>query len=110
MYLLLINLIIDSSNLSPATLIDALTTTPFRDIIAISVVPPPISITIVPFGFEISNPAPIAAASGSSIKNTDLAPEFLAASTTALFSTSVDCDGTHTITFGAEIFLLPQLF
>ena len=55
------------SNLSPPIFIESLTTAPPRDITAISVVPPPISITIFPFGWDISIPAPIAAAIGSSI-------------------------------------------
>ena len=59
---------IASSNLSPATLIDVLTTEPPSEITAISAVPPPISTTIFPEGFDISIPAPIAAAIGSSIK------------------------------------------
>ena len=41
-------LIIASSNLSPATLSDELTTEPPNEITAISVVPPPISIIIFP--------------------------------------------------------------
>ena len=45
-----------------------LTTEPPNEITAMSVVPPPISTTIFPQGFEISIPAPIAAAIGSSIK------------------------------------------
>ena len=56
-----------SSNLSPATFKEVLTTEPPSDITAISVVPPPISIIMLPFGWAISIPAPIAAAIGSSI-------------------------------------------
>ena len=59
---------------SPATLIESLTTIPPRDITATSVVPPPISTTIFPVGSATSIPAPIAAAIGSSIKYTSLAP------------------------------------
>ena len=44
------------------------------DITAISVVPPPMSTTMFPHGLDISIPAPIAAAIGSSIKYTFLAP------------------------------------
>ena len=44
------------------------TTVPPREITAISDVPPPISTIILPQGFEISIPAPIAAATGSSIR------------------------------------------
>ena len=75
-----------------------------------SQVPPPISTTIQPFGLVISSPAPIAAASGSSIRWTVFAPEFAAASITALLSTSVAWEGTHTITLGALILLVPHAF
>ncbi len=57
-----------SSNLSPAILIDVCTTGPPSEITAISVVPPPISTTMFPQGLEMSIPAPIAAAIGSSIR------------------------------------------
>ena len=86
LYFILTYLVIASSNLSPATFIDCLITIPPNEITAISVVPPPMSIIICPSGFVISNPAPIAAANGSSIRLTFLAPEFIAASITALFS------------------------
>ena len=85
----LMYLTIYSSNLSPAILSDVLTTDPPSEITAISVVPPPISTTILPHGLAISIPAPIAAAIGSSIKYTFLAPACVAASITAFFSTSV---------------------
>ena len=91
-----------SSNLSPAIFKDVLSTEPPSDITAISVVPPPISTTIFPHGFAISIPAPIAAAIGSSIKNTFLAPAWFAASITAFFSTSVTLDGMHIIVLGAN--------
>ena len=68
-----------------------------------SVVPPPISTIIFPQGLAISNPAPIAAAIGSSIKNTFLAPACIAASITAFFSTSVTLDGIQIIVLGANI-------
>ena len=103
-------LTIDSSNLSPATLIDVLITVPPKEIIAISVVPPPISTTMFPHGFDISKPAPIAAASGSSIRYTFLAPACDAASITALFSTSVTLDGTQIIILGAKIYFPHILF
>ena len=61
-------LIIDWSKLSPATLIELNSTTSPREMIATSVVPPPISTTIFPNGFKISIPEPIAAAIGSSIR------------------------------------------
>ena len=98
----LMYLIIASSKVSPATFIDVLSTIPPRDITAMSVVPPPTSTTMHPFGFEISIPAPIAAAIGSSIRNTSLAPASIVASITALFSTSVTPEGTHTIIFGLK--------
>ena len=110
LYLFLTYLVIASSNLSPATLIDSLITTPPNEITAISVVPPPISTIIWPSGLVISNPAPIAAANGSSIRCTLLAPEFIVASTTALFSTSVAWDGMHTITLGAITRPFPHAF
>ena len=53
---------------------EVLTAVPFRDITAISVVPPPISTTIFPQGLEMSIPAPIAAATGSSMTFTSRAP------------------------------------
>ena len=63
-----------SSSSSPATLSELLTTIPPREITATSVVPPPISTIIFPAGSATSMFAPIAAAIGSSIKNTSLAP------------------------------------
>ena len=55
--------------------------------IATSVVPPPISTTIEPLGSLTGIPAPIAAAIGSSIKCTVLAPAPLADSLIARLST-----------------------
>ena len=55
-------------------MIEVLTTVPPSEITAISVVPPPISTIILPQGLDISIPAPIAAAIGSSIIATSLAP------------------------------------
>jgi hypothetical protein len=63
-----------SSKSSPAILIEALTTVPPKEITAISDVPPPMSTIILPQGLEISIPAPIAAAIGSSMMDTSLAP------------------------------------
>jgi len=68
---------------------DALTTGPPSDMTAISAVPPPISTIMLPHGLYISIPAPIAAATGSSIIETSLAPAAYVASSTAFFSTSV---------------------
>jgi len=60
-----------------------------KEITATSVVPPPMSTTIFPLGSVTGIPAPMAAAMGSSMKNTSLAPADSADSRTALFSTWV---------------------
>ena len=99
-----------SSNLSPAIFTDVLVTMSPRDITAISVVPPPISMIIMPSGPVMSRPAPIAAATGSSMRYTDLPPACSAASLTARFSTSVTPLGTHTIILGLKNLLPPQVF
>ena len=52
----------------PRVTVELLTTIPPKEITATSVVPPPISTTMFPVGSEMSIPAPIAAAIGSSIK------------------------------------------
>ena len=62
----------------------------------------PISTTIVPLGIEISISAPIAAAIGSSIISTCLAPVLYTASSTARLSTSVTPLGTQTQILGLE--------
>ena len=100
-----------SSNLSPPTRMDLLQTTPPKDITAISVVPPPISTTILPLGSEISIPAPNAAATGSSIKYASFAPAARDACFTARSSTLVTPEGIHTITrgFTKDFFLLALL-
>jgi hypothetical protein len=67
---------------------------------AISVVPPPMSITMLPVGVSTGRPTPIAAAIGSATMKTSFAPAPIAESRTARFSTSVMPDGTHTITRG----------
>ena len=103
----LIYLTMASSNLSPAILMEVDTTIPPRDITAMSVVPPPISNTMLPLALDISKPAPIADAIGSSISLVVLAPALLAASITALFSTSVTPLGTQTTILGLIILLLP---
>ena len=82
-----------------------LTTIPPSDTTATSVVPPPISTIRFPLGSAISILDPIAAAIGSSIKNTSLAPACISASSTALSSTSVIPDGTPTTILG-----LPTLY
>ena len=74
---------------------DSLTTIPPSEMTATSVVPPPTSTTMWPRGSSIGSPAPIAAASGSSMSWTCRAPALSDASTTARCSTSVTPDGTH---------------
>ena len=101
---------IDWSNSSPATLNDLLVTIPPSDIIATSVVPPPISTIILPVGSSTGSPAPIAAAIGSSINITSLAPACLVASSIALLSTSVTPEGKHTIILGLVNALLFVIF
>ena len=85
---------------SPAVRIDVLTTMPPSAITATSVVPPPMSTIMQPFGSMIGSPAPIAAAIGSSIRNASRAPALSAASWTARFSTSVTPLGMPTTTRG----------
>ena len=80
---------IDSSNLLPPTRSEVDTTIPPSAITATSLVPPPMSMTMFPDGPEIGTLAPIAAASGSSIRYASRAPALRAASLTARFSTEV---------------------
>ena len=61
---------IASSNLSPAMRTEQDVTISPKEITATSVEPPPMSTTILPQGSPTGNPAPIAAAIGSSIKST----------------------------------------
>ena len=61
-------LMIESLMASPATLIDFLLTMPFKESTAMSVVPPPMSTIMLPFGFSMSMLAPMAAATGSSMR------------------------------------------
>ena len=75
-------------------------TMPPSEITAVSLVPPPMSITIEPTGSLIGRPAPIAAAIGWAMSCGSAAPAFLAASVTARFSTSVIADGTQMSTRG----------
>ena len=110
LYFFLTYLTIASSKSSPATLIEELTTIPFKEITATSVVPPPISTIIFPHGLEISTPAPIAAAMGSSMIATSLAPARYAASSTAFFSTSVIPLGTQILILGFLKDILPSDF
>ena len=73
---------------SPATRTDSLITVPPRLSTATSVVPPPISTIMVPTASVTGRPAPMAAATGSSIKFTSRAPA-RPASRTARRSTPV---------------------
>ncbi len=91
---------IASSNSSPATRTLRLNTIPESEMIATSVVPPPISMIMLPAGSCTGSPTPIAAAIGSSIKYTSRAPACVADSRTARFSTSVIPDGTAITTRG----------
>ena len=67
---------------------------------AISLVPPPMSMIRLPEGPEMGTLAPMAAASGSSMRYASRAPALSAASRTARFSTLVTPDGTLIITSG----------
>ena len=78
----------------------------FKEMTAISVVPPPISITMVPTASCTGNPAPMAAAMGSSIRRTSLAPALMTDSRIARRSTSVAWHGTHTRTLGLGLIKL----
>jgi hypothetical protein len=91
---------IDSSNLLPPTRRLLNTTMPPRAMTAISDVPPPMSMIMFPDGPLIGTFAPMAAASGSSIRYASFAPALSAASRTARFSTDVTPAGTEIITSG----------
>ena len=67
-------MIIALSKAFPAILIDLDETIPPSEITATSVVPPPMSTTILPVASFTGSPAPIAAAIGSSISATAFAP------------------------------------
>ena len=67
-------MIIALSKAFPAILIDLDETIPLSEITATSVVPPPMSTTILPVASFTGSPAPIAAAIGSSISATAFAP------------------------------------
>src|SRR5437868_15223526 len=69
---------------------------------ATSVVPPPISTIIDAVGSVTGNPAPIAAAIGSSIRKTRRAPALSAASRIARRSTAVEPEGTQIIICGLK--------
>ena len=67
---------------------------------ATSVVPPPMSTTMLPAASVIGIPAPIAAAIASSMRCTSLAFARIALSRTARRSTCVICAGTPMMTRG----------
>jgi hypothetical protein len=92
--------IISLSKLFPATLIDLLAIISSRERIAMSVEPPPISMTVFPSGKEIFTPEPKTAALPSSIRYIFLAP--IAASKIALLSILVTCAGTQIIISGLK--------
>ena len=75
-------------------------TMPFKEITAISEVPPPMSMTIEPRASCTGNPAPTAAAIGSLTMATVRAPAPSADSRIARRSTCVEPTGTHTNTRG----------
>ena len=75
-------------------------TMPPSEMIATSVVPPPMSTTMLPVGSWIGSPAPIAAAIGSSTMYARRAPAAIDASSTARCSTPVMPDGTQMTTRG----------
>ena len=91
---------IASSISSPPTRIDSETTIPPSEMTATSLVPPPMSRTMLPVGSPTGRPAPIAAAIGSSIRYAWRAPAERQASSTARFSTPVTPEGTQTTTRG----------
>ena len=76
---------------------------PPREITATSVVPPPMSTTMLPVGSLTGRPAPIAAAIGSSMMYTRRAPAWCPASLTADCSTPVMPLGTATTILGLAI-------
>ena len=73
---------------------------PPSEITATPVVPPPMSTIIEPLGSLTGRPAPIAAAMGSSSRETRRAPAASAASWIARRSTWVAPEGTETMTRG----------
>ena len=73
---------------------------PDREMIATSVVPPPMSSTMEPEASEMGMPAPMAAAMGSSIRYTSRAPAPAADSRIARRSTWVEPQGTQISTRG----------
>ena len=70
---------------------------------AMLVVPPPMSITMLPVGVSTGRPTPIAAAIGSDTISRRLTPAERAESRTARRSTSVMPEGTQTMTVGLTL-------
>ena len=96
LYSFLMNAMIASSNPSPPIRTDWQLTIPPNEITATSVVPPPMSTTMLPVGSCTGSPTPIAAAMGSSMMYAGFrAPADSAASCTARCSTPVTPDGTQ---------------
>src|SRR3954470_669334 len=85
---------IASSIASPATRSERPYTVPASEMTAMSVVPPPMSMIMLPAASLIGKPAPIAAAIGSSTRWTSLALTRKPLSRTARRSTAVISDGT----------------
>ena len=94
----------------PPTASECSMTVPEREMTAISVVAAPSSQIAVARTSAIGSPAPIAAASGSSISQTWRAPADIAASVTARRSPEVTADGTETTTSGLNRRGLPFAF
>ena len=93
---------------SPAMRMDLLLTMPPKAMTAISEVPPPMSMIMLPVGSSTSMPIPMAAAIGSWIRRTSLAPACSAESFTARSSTSVMPEGMQMTIFrlgGNRLFL-----
>ncbi len=101
---------IASSSSSPPTRSDLATTTPLIETMATSVVPPPMSTTMLPVASPTFSPAPIAAAIGSSMMCTLRAPASYAASLTARCSIEVVPLGTATTMRGLARNLLGCAF
>ncbi len=80
--------------------IDWLVTMPPSATTATSVVPPPMSTTMLPVGSCTGRPTPMAAAIGSSMMKAERAPARMVAPKTARRSTPVMPDGTQTTTRG----------
>lgn len=100
-------LMIASSMSSPATRTDSQTAISASDMMATSVVPPPMSTIMLAVASAKGSPAPIAAATGSSIRYVFHAPARSAELNTACFSTAVMPDGIEMTTRGLTRRLLP---